>query len=72
MDYDDDDFDDDEYDFDDEEEEEDSEEEVIVAKIETEPEKQKLVELCNSEDIFQYLQEVLADLHNITALPKVR
>ena len=72
MDFDDEEFDDDEYDFEDDEEDEDSEEEVIVAKIEQEPEKPKLVELCDAEDIFQYLQEVLADLKNITNLPKVR
>ena len=66
MDFDDEEFDDDEYDF------EDDEEEVVVAKIEQEQEKPKLVELCNAEDIFQYLQEILADLNNITNLPKVR
>ena len=72
MDFDDEEFDDDEYDFDnDEEEDEYSEEEVIVAKIEKEAESPKLVELCNSEDVFQYLKEILTELNNITNLPKV-
>jgi len=50
MDFDDEEFDDDEYDFEDDEEDDDSEEEVVVAKIEQEQEKPKLVELCNAED----------------------
>jgi len=73
MDFDNEEFDDDEYDFDDDDEEdEDSDEEVIVTYIEKEPESPKLVELCNAEDIIRYLQEILAELNNITDLPKVR
>lgn len=41
-----------------------------VTNIEKEPESPKLVELCNAEDIIRYLQEILAELNNITDLPK--